>query len=129
MPDMSRWNADAPGNTSAWWIQQACVVPDEARAEFNEFVAALNTYTLAATAANLNAVCARVSALIEAIPNSSARMPSRERFASLLPGGRLRDMMHSSTAKGKGESDNLVLGLKNLVATLGGHIVPKAYEV
>jgi hypothetical protein len=130
MPDMSRWNADQPGTTGIWWTQQASVVPRVALAEFNEFVAALNAYNLANTPANLNVLSARVSALIEALPNSLARMKGRERIASVLPDGRLRNMMHSSTANSsKSESENLVVGLKNLVAALGGQIVPQRYQV
>jgi hypothetical protein len=56
-------------------------------------------------------------------------MPGRERVASLLPDGKLRNLMHSSTAKSKGESDNLLLSLKSLVQNLGGQIVPKAYDL
>ena len=129
MPDMSKWLADQPGTTGVWWLQQVGVVPRGAQVEFNAFVAALNAYNFANTPANLDALSARVSALMEAIPNSSARMPGRERIANVLPKGKLQNMMHSSTANSsKGESENLLLALKNLMGALGGHLVPKAYR-
>jgi hypothetical protein len=129
MPDMSKWLADQPGTTGQWWQQQASVVPRGVQVEFNAFVAALNTYNFANTPANQDALSARVSALIEAIPNVNSRMPGRERIASVLPKGKLQTMMHSSTANAsKGESENLLLALKNLMGTLGVHLVPKAYR-
>jgi hypothetical protein len=129
MPDMSKWLADQPGTTGQWWQQQASVVSRGAQVEFNAFVQALNTYNFANTPSNLAALSARVSALMEAIPNSSARMPGRERIANVLPKGKLQNMMHSSTANSsKGESENLLLALKNLMGTLGGDLVPKAYR-
>lgn len=130
MRDMSRWNADQPGTTAIWWTQQASAIPRVAQVEFNEFVAALSTYNLANTPANLSAVSESVSALIDAIPNSIARIKGRERIAIALPEGKLRNLMHSSTANsGRCESENLLLGLRNLVTALGGNIVPKAYQV
>jgi len=129
MPDMSKWLADQPGTTGQWWQQQASVVPRGAQVEFNAFVQALNVYNFANTPSNLAALSARVSALMEAIPNSSARMPGRERIANVLPKGKLQNMMHSSTANSsKGESENLLLALKNLMGALGGNLVPKAYR-
>jgi hypothetical protein len=57
-------------------------------------------------------------------------MPGRERIASVLPDGKLRNMMHSSTSNSsKCESENLLLALKNLMEALGGQLVPKAYQL
>jgi hypothetical protein len=130
MPDMSKWLADQPGTTGVWWRQQIAVVPSVAMTKFNAFATALDVYNFANNPGNLNALSASVSALIDAIPTGAARMPGRERVANLLPDGRLRNMMHSSTANaGKGESENLILALKNLMQALGGQLVPRNYQV
>ena len=67
--------------------------------------------------------------LISALPNRTAPLPLRERIAVGLRPGQLRDKLHSSTHHMKGESENLILGLKNLVANIGGQLVPDRYQV
>lgn len=129
MPDMSRWDADAPVPTTVWWASKAEAVPMECRPKFQDFLHALGAYNANHSAETLNTLSERVLSLINALPNKTAPLPLRERIAVGLRPGHLRDKLHSSTQHMKGESDNLILGLKNLVANLGGHLVPQAYQV
>jgi hypothetical protein len=129
MPDMSKWDADAPVPTTVWWASRAEAVPMECRAKFQDFLNALGAYNANASPANRNILCDRVKLLINALPNRTAPLPLRERLAAGLRPGQLRDKLHSSTHHMKGESDNLISGLKNLVANLGGHLVPDSYQV
>jgi hypothetical protein len=70
---MSRWLAEVPGNTGAWWLLHACTaVPQAARPQFNVFVAALKTYNHFAIAANLRLVRERVREFMKAIPKEAA---------------------------------------------------------
>ena len=129
MPDMSQWDADAPGATTVWWASKVAAVPISCRTKFQDFIHALAAYNANPTADALNTLGDRVLTLINALPNGTLPLPLRERIAVGLRPGQLRDKLHSSTHHIKGESDNLILGLKNLIANLGGHLVPDAYRV
>ena len=129
MPDMSRWDADAPGLTTIWWASKVNAVPIECRTKFQDFIHALGAYNGNPSPTTRNNLCDHVSELIKALPNRTGSLPARERLAAALRPGYLRDKLHSSTYVTKGDSDNLILGLKNLVANVGGNLVPDQYQV
>ena len=129
MPDMSKWEADAPGATTVWWAARAEVVPMECRPKFQDFLNALGAYNANATPETRSNLSDHVLQLINALPNKTVALPLRERIAVSLTHGQLRDKLHSSTHHMKCECDNLKLGLKNLVANVGGQLVPQNYQV
>jgi hypothetical protein len=129
MPDMSMWDADAPGVTTIWWASKVDAVPTERRTKFQDFIHALGAYNANPSPQTRNNLSDQTLGLIKALPNRPIALPARERVAAVMRPGYLRDKLHSSTHKGKGESDNLILGLKNLVASVGGQLVPDNYQV
>ncbi len=126
--DMSRWDADQPGTGTAWWASRVGVVPVAARQSFQHFLTALAAYNAAPGGSALHQLNVAVSELIEALPNRSTPAPVRERLAGILGDGKLRGLFHSSTYAPMSDSQNLILGLTNLLAMVGGSTVAARYR-
>lgn len=121
--DMSRWNADVPGTTVVWWQGQQECVPAIARQAFQVLLSALTVHN-AGAAGNLWGVCYAASDLIDMLPSGPVAAPIRERVGQVLPDGRLRNMVRPSAFSSLTESQNLILGLNNLMKLIGGGYVP-----
>ncbi|MGW8367887.1 MAG: hypothetical protein ACWGPN_04310 [Gammaproteobacteria bacterium] len=177
MPDMSRWEADAPGLTSAWWAAHRSCVPPALHGRFDEFTNLLNIYNLAPNPANLAPVSACVGHLLDELgsrvepkyksqvmqtayklatmPKTQKPAQGQTRLQSLknqfnaqkvpthMPGGMLQSKapvrerigtalnmpgIKTSSAK-KTPTENLEIGLRNLMEALGAAPVPPQYDV
>jgi hypothetical protein len=125
--DMSKWDADQPGITAAWWDQRRGAVPAAAYLEFQRFLNALGAYNAAPGGGTLE-LSTRVAELIEALPNKSTPAPVRERLARALGDNRIGNLLHPSSYTPASDSQNLILGLTNLLEAVGGTIVPARYR-
>jgi hypothetical protein len=125
--DMSRFDADLPQTAPGWWAARSAVIPAVANLPFQGFLAALTAYA-AAPAANVLNVSTAATILIEALPNGPVPAPARERIAMALPDGRLRNMLRPSGYSSLTQSQNLILGLNNLLKIINGGIVPLSHR-
>ncbi len=124
--DMSRWDADQPGTTTMWWAARIGAVPSAAHGAFQRFLTALGAYN--AGGGSLHPLNVAVTELIEAIPNRAAPAPVRERLVQMMGYAGIRSTLGSSTYSPASKSQNLILGLTNLLAALGGQSVPMRYR-
>lgn len=126
--DMSRWDADEPGTTSVWWASRGSTVPDSASVQFQRFLTALSAYNHHPNTDTVHGLSIAVSELIEGLPNQATPAPTRERLAQVLRHGKVHDLLHSSTYAPATSSQNLMLALMNLLARVGGQVVPMRYR-
>lgn len=133
--DMSKWDADQPGTTEAWWKGRSAHVPFTATEQFNSFLEALGAYNLSPTAGTLWNLQNAATALVRALKNEKVRTKDfrRNQIASFtiqilgrveLQPLRSVGSSHASTA---GANENLIHGIRNLLATFGTTVIPDQY--
>ena len=127
MTDMSRWDADLPGDTPAWWMSRKAHVPNLATAHFGEFITALSEYHGNFSAENLGKLRSATDSFISALSAGK----SQQKFSI-----KKRLYLAGITKKVPDEptTSNLEIALANLIEHLGGagavpKPVPRRYEV